>query len=142
MNIKVEKQPECTAVLSAEVPAERVSKERKGIVKAYSAQAKIPGFRPGKTPMSVIEKRFGDAIKEELESRLINEACSEAVKQNEDLKVLHFKDPASIKHNDDGTFTFTMPLILAPSFKLPEYKGIEVKIASPDATEEDRKSVV
>ncbi len=60
MNITVDKQPECTAVLSAEVPAERVSKERKGIVKAYSAQAKIPGFRPGKTPMSVIEKRLNE----------------------------------------------------------------------------------
>lgn len=137
MNIKIEKQPECTAILSAEVPAERVSKERKGIVKAYSAQAKIPGFRPGKTPVSVIEKRFGDAIKEELESRLINGACTDAMKQNEDLKVLHFKDPELIKHNSDGTFTFTMPLILAPSFELPEYKGIEVKIPSADATEEE-----
>lgn len=137
MNITVEKQPECTATLRAEIPADRVSQERKSIVKAYGAQAKIPGFRPGKTPVSVIEKRFADAIKEELESRLINEACSGAMKQDEDLKVLHFKNPESIDHNDDGTFTFTMPLILAPSFELPEYKGIEVKLPSADATDEE-----
>lgn len=137
MNITVEKQPECTATLSAEIPADLVSKERKNIVKAYSAQAKIPGFRPGKTPLSVIEKRFGDAIKEELESRLINEACSGALKQDEDLKVLHFKNPEVINHNDDGSFTFTMPLILAPTFELPEYKGIEVELPSADATDEE-----
>lgn len=137
MNITVEKQPECTATLSAEVPADIVSKERKSIVKAYGSQAKIPGFRAGKVPVSVIEKRFGDAIKEELESRLINEACTNALKENEDLKVLHFKNPEATQHNDNGTFSFTMPLILAPTFELPEYKGIEVKIPSADATDEE-----
>lgn len=137
MNITVEKQAECTATLSAEVPADRVNKERKSIVKAYGSQAKIPGFRPGKTPKSIIEKRFGSAIKEELESRLINEVCTDAMKQDEELKVLHFKNPESIQHNTDGTFSFTMPLILAPTFELPEYKGIEVQIASADATDEE-----
>ncbi|NWK54286.1 trigger factor [Verrucomicrobiaceae bacterium N1E253] len=137
MNITVEKQPECTATLRAEFPADHVSSERKKIVKGYASQAKIPGFRPGKTPVSVIEKRFGDAIKEELESRLINDACSGAVKQEEDLKVLQFKNPESINHNDDGTFAFVMPLILAPTFELPEYKGIEVKLASAEASEEE-----
>lgn len=137
MNITVDKQPECTATLRAEIPADRVSKERKNIVKAYSKEAKIPGFRPGKTPVSVIEKRFGDAIKEELESRLINEACQDAMKQDEALKVLHFKTPEALDHNTDGTFTFTMPLILAPSFELPEYKGIEVKLPSADPTDEE-----
>ncbi len=137
MNITVDKQPECTATLHAEIPADHVSKERKSIIKAYSKEAKIPGFRPGKTPVSVIEKRFGVAIKEELESRLISAACQDAMKQNEDLKVLHFKNPESVVLNDDGTFTLSMPLILAPSFKLPEYKGIEVKLPSAEATEEE-----
>jgi len=137
MNITVEQQPECTATLRAEIPADLVSKERKGIVKAFGAQAKIPGFRPGKIPVKVIEKRFGNDIKQELESRLINDACTEALKQNEDLKVLHFKNPESITLNDDGSFTFTMPLVLAPTFELPEYKGIEVKLPSADATDEE-----
>ncbi len=101
MNITVDKQPECTATLRAEFPADHVQTERKSIVKAYGSQAKIPGFRPGKTPVAVIEKRFAADIKGELESRLINEACSEAMKQNEDLHVLDFKNPETIKHEDD-----------------------------------------
>lgn len=137
MNITVEKQAECTATLNAEIPADRVSKERKSIVKTYQTQAKLPGFRPGKTPNKIIEKRFADAIREELESRLINEACSGALKQDETLKVLQFKNPESINHNDDGSLSVTMPLILAPTFELPEYKGIEVKLPSGDATEEE-----
>jgi len=137
MKITVDKQPECTATLRAEIPADRVSKERKSIVKAYGSQAKIPGFRPGKIPTSIIEKRFGDAIKEELESRVINDAIKETLKENEDLKVLHFKAPESLNHNDDGSLTFVMPMILAPTFALPEYKGIEVKLPSAEATEEE-----
>ncbi len=116
MNITVDKQPECTATLRAEFPADHVQNERKKIVKAYSSQAKIPGFRPGKTPISVIEKRFASDIKDELESRLISAACDEAMKKDEDLKVLNFKNPESLNHADDGSFSFVMPIILAPTF--------------------------
>lgn len=137
MNITVEQLPECTATLRAEIPADLVSTERKKIVKAYGAQAKIPGFRSGKIPVSIIEKRFGSSIKEELESQLINAAIQDALKENEELKVLHFKAPESLAHNDDGTFAFVMPLILAPTFEVPEYKGIEVKLPSADPTDEE-----
>ncbi len=137
MNITVDKQPECTATLRAEIPAEKVQNERKNIVKAFGSQAKIPGFRPGKTPISVIEKRFANDIKAELESRLISSACGEAMEQNEDLKVLNFKNPESAEFTNDGAFNFTMPLILAPTFELPDYKEIEIKAASADATDEE-----
>ncbi|MGB1260382.1 MAG: trigger factor, partial [Akkermansiaceae bacterium] len=137
MNITVDKQPECTATLRAEIPADLVTSEREKIVQAFSKQAKIPGFRPGKTPLSVIEKRFGEDIKTELEDRLINNACGEALKTNEDLRVLDFKQPKEKNLSPDGSFSFTMPLILAPVFELPEYKEIEVKLPSSDATDEE-----
>lgn len=137
MNITVDKQPECTATLRAEIPADKVSSERKSIVKAFTAQAKIPGFRPGKTPVSVIEKRFANDIKAELESRLISSACGEAMKQDEELKVLSFKNPESADFADNGSFSFTMPMILAPTFELPEYKEIEVKVPPAEATDEE-----
>ena len=137
MNITVDKQPECTATLRAEIPAEKVQSERKNIVKAFGSQAKIPGFRPGKTPVSVIEKRFANDIKAELESRLISSACGEAMQQDDDLKVLYFKNPESTEFTADGAFTFTMPLILAPTFELPDYKEIEIKSPPADATDDE-----
>lgn len=137
MNITIDKLPECTATLRAEIPADKVQSERKNIVKAYGTQAKIPGFRPGKTPVSVIEKRFATDIKQELEERLISAACGEAMQKDEDLRVLNFKAPETVTHADDGSFSFVMPLILAPTFELPDYKEIEVKIPSADATDEE-----
>ncbi len=137
MNITVDTLSDCLATLHAEIPADKVQTERKNIVKAYSAQAKIPGFRPGKTPTSVVEKRFADDIKQELESRLINAACDEALKQDENLRVLNFKAPEKASVEDNGSFKLVMPLILAPTFDIPDYKNLEVTIEPVAATEEE-----
>ena len=71
MNIIVEKQPNCLATLRVEVPSDTVKTERAKIVSGYAAQARIPGFRPGKAPKNVIEKKFQTAITEELDDRLV-----------------------------------------------------------------------
>ena len=58
MEINVDIQPDCTATLKASIPAETTAARRASIVDSYAAKAKLPGFRPGKTPKSIIEKRF------------------------------------------------------------------------------------
>jgi FKBP-type peptidyl-prolyl cis-trans isomerase (trigger factor) len=79
MNIAVEKQPKCLATLRAEIPADKVNQEREKLVRGFARQAKIPGFRPGKVPRKVIEKRFGEAIDDELQTNLVREAIKEAL---------------------------------------------------------------
>lgn len=138
MNITVDKQTaDCTATLRAEIPADHVQGERRKIVQAFGAQAKIPGFRPGKTPVSVIEKRFGNDIKQELEQRLVSAACHEAIQNDKELKILNFNEPEDVQHAADGAFSFSMPLVLAPSFELPGYKELEVRIPPTAATDEE-----
>ena len=58
MEINVDIQPDCTATLKASIPAETTAARRASIVDSYAGKAKLPGFRPGKTPKSIIEKRF------------------------------------------------------------------------------------
>ena len=138
MNITVDKQPaDCTATLRAEIPADHAKAERKKIVQAFSAQAKIPGFRPGKIPAAVIEKRFGNDIKQELEQRLVSAACHEAIQSDNELKILNFNEPENLEHADDGALSFTMPLMLAPTFELPDYKEIDVKVPPTAATDDE-----
>ena len=138
MNITVDKQTaDCTATLRAEIPADHAKDERKKIVQAFSAQAKIPGFRAGKIPVKVIEKRFGKDIKQELEQRLVSAACHEAIQNDKELKVLNFNAPENLHHGEDGSLSFTMPLMLAPTFELPDYKEINVQIPPSAATDEE-----
>ncbi len=136
MNIIVEKQPNCLATLRVEVPSDTVKSEREKIVSGYASQARIPGFRPGKAPKKVIEKRFESSIAEELQDRLVRQAYEEALRK-EALKVLNFGIPQNLTENPDGTLTFQATLTLAPDVALPPYKGIAIKAPSADPTEEE-----
>lgn len=136
MNITLERQSTCEAKLKVEVPADAVTKERREIVQAFSTQAKIPGFRPGKIPRTVIEKRYGPQITSELEHRLVQKALREAV-EKDDLRVLNAKAPEDTVHHPDGALTFSSDIILAPDFDLPQYKGVTLQIPDRQITEED-----
>ncbi len=134
MNIVVEKQPKCLATLRVEIPADKVNGEREQIVRGYANKARIPGFRPGKAPRAIVEKRFEKEIAEDLHGALFNEAYDEALKK-ESLKVLDFGVPENVTNTPDGGISFESRLMLAPELELPEYKGIAVKIppvAVPD----------
>ena len=136
MNITVEKQPNCLARIEVEVPAEAVSGERKQIVQAFSREAKIPGFRPGKIPTKVIEKRFATQISEELESRLVSQGYEEAIKK-EELQVLDARKPEKTDFPPDGGFSFTSNLVLAPEFEVPDYKSLTIKVPERSVGDED-----
>ena len=136
MNINVEHQPNCRAIAHVDVSPAEVTQARNDIVAHYASIANIPGFRPGKVPASVILKRYKDAVDSELSQRLVNNGCGEAIRK-EKLEVLQLLEVKDAKMREDGSFTFTAELAVAPSFELPDYKGIPVKLAKLEVTEHD-----
>ena len=136
MNITIERQEKCLATLRVEVPSTTVNAEKSKILASYAKQAKIPGFRPGKAPLAVIEKRFQKDIKEEIESRLIDQSLQESLKK-ENLKVLDFGNPNNLSFTEDGGFCFDAVLTLAPEITLPDYKGIAVTVPSNEVSEDE-----
>ncbi len=121
--------------LRVEVPAEDIAAERKNIIKLYSSKAKIPGFRAGKIPAAVIEKRYKEEIEGELENRAVS-LCLKQGNEEEKLEIIRVIRVTDQSHNPDGTFTFTTEVLTAPQFELPEYKGIQVKVPPLDVTDE------
>ncbi|MBK1883395.1 trigger factor [Luteolibacter pohnpeiensis] len=136
MNIVVEKQPKCVATLRVEIPSDKVNGQRDQIVRGYANKARIQGFRPGKAPRALVEKRFQKEITEELTGALVNEAYDEALKQ-ESLKVLDFGIPENLVTNPDGSMSFESKLTLAPDFSLPDYKNLTVKVPPLALPEEE-----
>ena len=67
--------------LKIEIPADVVEREIKASLEKVRQNAKIPGFRPGKAPMSLIEKRFGKEIEAEVLDRLIPEHLTSAIRE-------------------------------------------------------------
>ena len=72
-------------IFKVEIPAERASAAEKKAAAKYAKQAKLPGFRKGKTPGAVIKKKFGPAIKETVIHELVNDGWK-AVLDREGLK--------------------------------------------------------
>ena len=135
MIINLEKLPDCKALLRIEFPSEDTRAERNQIIKLFSKQAKIPGFRPGKTPANVIEKRFKSEIENEFEDRIVRKAIQKNNEENK-IDIINIKKIRDQSHNSDGTYTATIELIVAPDFELTDYKGIEVTVPKTDVTDE------
>jgi trigger factor len=140
MNISVEHQPNCRAVAHIRASRDEVTQQRDSIIANYARYVRLPGYRPGTAPRAVVLKKYAPEISQELEKDLINEGLRQAVK-NEGLDVLNVLSVKDKNHHDgqdgDGSFSFTVEMMLAPRLELPEYKGIAVKLPRIEVTEAD-----
>ncbi|MEZ5304634.1 MAG: trigger factor [Verrucomicrobiales bacterium] len=139
MNITAERHPDCRVTANIEVPAERVEAERAHITRGVQAQAKVPGFRPGKVPERVIAKRFKDHIDGELKDRLMREGVREAAQKEREEKrsVLEVTKVNEPTFHLDGSFTFEVEFALAPEIELPDYTGIKVRVPKVQISEKN-----
>lgn len=74
MKVEVERQPGSVSKLQIELPADEVAKEWDAIANSFARFAKIPGYRPGKAPRAVIDKRFRKEIQDELTKKLVSKS--------------------------------------------------------------------
>lgn len=134
MEITINKTSDCQATLQASATAAEVSAIKDSIIKSYSANARIPGFRPGKAPKSVVAKRFAAEIEDNFDYQIKSDIQEKALEENPDLKVLDFGTPEG-KTAEDGSYSLTATLTIVPSFELPEYMGLEVSVPSTEVSD-------
>ena len=82
MEVSVENTGGLERRLAVQVPAERVEEELRSRLQAMSKTVRVDGFRPGKVPLNVIEQKFGEQIRHEVVSQLVNTTLQEAINQN------------------------------------------------------------
>src|SRR5262245_1188566 len=136
MKVEVEKQPGSVSKLQIELPAEEVTKEWDAIANSFARFAKIPGYRPGKAPRAVIDKRFRKEIQDELTKKLVSKSYHEAVEQ-EQLRVASLTNIEDIEFGEDKSMRFRATVVTAPEFELPDYKEIPVQL--PEAKISDKE---
>ena len=135
MNVVVENLPNCLATLKVEVEPQRVSETWKAVTNDFGKFAKIPGYRAGKVPRGIIEKRFKKEIREEVQKKLLNDSTREAIQQHQ-LRVLGVQSVEDLEIGDDK-MTFTATVVTQPQFELPNYKGLPVAVKSAEVTEKE-----
>jgi trigger factor len=135
--ITVEKTAEDSASksLHVTVPVDRVREAEARALKYYAKRARLPGFRPGKAPETVVRKRFGDAIRQTVLEEVIRESW-ETAKTSESLKPI--TDPAirNLKFEEGSPIEFELHVEVRPELKLERIGGfkLERRVASvPDS---------
>jgi trigger factor len=134
MKVEVENQPQGVATLRIELAPEVVSKEWDTIASNYSRYARIPGYRPGKAPRQVIEKKFRKEIQDELTKALVSKSYHEAIEEKK-LRVVSLTDVGDVEFGEDRSMRFRATVVTAPEFELPDYKQIPVELPSTAVTE-------
>lgn len=137
MSQKWEKQEGNEGVLTVTVPAKEVDGALDEAFKKVSKEVSIPGFRKGKVPRQMFEKRFGvESLYQDALDILLPKAYTEAVNEA-DINPVD-QPEVDIEQMEKGKdLIFTAKVIVEPEVKLGEYKGLEAEELDTEVTEED-----
>lgn len=125
--------------LTIELPESRIKGKVEDTFKSLRDDAVIPGFRRGRAPRRLIERRFGEAMQQDAKSQLITEAYTQAI-EDQKLDVLgepEVQDIENLKVPESGPLTFVVEVEVAPEVKLPDFATIEVKKTKAEVKDED-----
>jgi trigger factor len=140
--ITVEKTSEDSASksLRVTVPVDRVREAEARALKYYSQRARLPGFRPGKAPDTVVRKRFGDAIRQTVLEEVIRESW-ETAKTNESLKPITDPSIRNLKFEEGSPIEFELHVEVRPELTLARVGGFKVErreVAVPDSAVDEQ----
>jgi trigger factor len=121
--------PELTKEISVEVDADEVSKTFKNVVKRYQKLARIPGFRAGKVPESLVRSKFAKEVRQEVLETLVSERFRKAIDEQK-LSPLSQPQLLDLQLHDGEPLRFKAAFEVAPEFSVDGYDS--VKIARPD----------
>jgi len=138
MEVKLDNVAACKKKLSITIPTEEIKAKMNERYGELEHEAQVPGFRPGRAPRRLVEKRFREAVLEEVRIKLVSEGLTKAL---EEQKLDVIGDPEvdadAIKMSDDEPMTFSVELEVRPEFELPDYVGIPIEVEQPSVTDAD-----
>ena len=115
--------------VTIEIPQERIQAKLAEQLKEVRQNAAIPGFRVGKTPVKLIEKRFGSDIRDQVRVDLIRESLTQVVEKN-DLNILgepDFDKDQELNLPESGSLKYTFNVEIRPKFTLPDFAKVTVR---------------
>jgi trigger factor len=126
----------CRRELDLEIPADEVSKKMESVAKEFARIARVPGFRPGKAPVSLIRRRFADDIKGEVLQALVPERVEKAVSEQK-LTPVSRPQVEKLDFAEGQPLKFRAVFEVLPDFELANYKGLELEMPAMDVTDDD-----
>jgi trigger factor len=126
----------CKHEVEIVVPVDDVNHETEHVVKDVQKKAHLPGFRPGKAPVSIIKTRFKDAIRQDVLEHILPKAFRKKADE-EHWNVVGTPNVTDIHFHEGEPLRFKAEFEVAPDFEVNNYRGIEVPYAEPQVSDED-----
>jgi trigger factor len=121
--------PACLREVTIEVPAEEVSKSFREVTKRYQKMARIPGFRSGKVPESLIRTRFADQIRQDVMEAVVPQRFREII-EREKIQPVSQPQVSGLKIEDGQPIECKAAFEVLPTYSVEGYQ--DIRIAKPD----------
>jgi len=136
--VKIKDSGPCRKKITIEIPEETIKTSLGKEYEELRREAVIPGFRKGRAPIRLIEKRFGSEIGLQVKLKLIADASQAAIEANK-LDILGDPDidHEKVELPENGSMTFDFEVEVRPEFELPPLEGVEVEKPRVEFTDEE-----
>lgn len=126
----------CKHTLEITVPLAEVNQETERAVAELQKKARLPGFRPGKVPPSLLRSRFAHEIRQEALENLVPKFFRKKVEE-ENLQIVGRPDIRDVHFHEGEPLTFKADFEVAPVVELSDYAGLVVNYREPEVADED-----
>ena len=135
MDIKIQETNPTRRSVTVTVPAAAVAAAEKEVLKGFSREAALPGFRPGKAPEAVVRLKYGKQIADEVSQRLLSQGY-ERIQQEKSFTVYTVADvQKEAGSGADAVFRYEVDVV--PDFKTPDWKSVKVPAETITVTDAD-----
>lgn len=141
MQVSVETLSDLERRVTVQVPAAKVAKEIDDRLQSLSRRVKIDGFRPGKVPLKLVKKIYGDQVRYEAISELMQHTLHDALVQ-EKLNPLGGPkvEPKNLEEGQDLEYSATFEVM--PEFEPTGFESIQVERPTAEVTEQDVDAMI
>jgi trigger factor len=126
MKIDIDELGPVQRKVRVELPAETVASEFSRAYKNLGQRVRVKGFRTGKIPRTVLQGIYGDEVKGEVRSHLVEESLGEVIKER-GLQIVSRPEVEANELAEDGAFSFSAVFEIKPEIAIGNYLGLEVE---------------
>ncbi|VAX18083.1 Cell division trigger factor [hydrothermal vent metagenome] len=141
MKVELEDIQSCVKKISVEVPLEKVNEEKSAVYDEMAKEVNIPGFRKGKVPRKMLEKRFGKSALQNAGQRIIESSYKEAIESN-NLRPIGdpMIDDIKIEENEPVSFTATVETF--PEVEVEKIDGVKFQRKIKKVSDEEMGRII
>ena len=142
-DVKIEDAGPACKALTITIPEDEIKAKTENVYGDLEDEAVVPGFRRGRAPRRLLEKRFSSHVRDDVKNQLLSESYTKAIEDNEldPLSDPQVDDAEDLELPESGDLTFTVKVEVTPDVELPAYDTLEVtktitSVADSDIDEE------